>query len=97
MADYLVTYDVETETKAGRRRLRRVARACADFGQRVQLSVFEIRIDDTRLEELVARLAREIDDSRDSVRIYRLPSDRSTAVRVFGIDTWRDLDEPMVI
>lgn len=94
MADYLVSYDVETPTRDGRRRLRRVARACKDYGQRVQLSVFECRLDDTLFETFVARLMGEIDGQRDSLRVYRLPPDRGHAVRVLGRDRWRDPDKP---
>jgi CRISPR-associated protein Cas2 len=97
MADYLVTYDVETTTREGRRRLRRVARVCEDYGQRVQFSVFECRLDDTLLETFLARLAAEIDGQQDSLRLYRLPADRAQAVRVMGRDRWRDPDEPLIL
>ena len=52
MADYLVSYDVETTTREGRRRLRRVAKVCEDYGQRLQLSVFESRLDDTLFRDI---------------------------------------------
>ncbi len=63
---------METETREGRRRLRRVARVCEDYGQRVQLSVFECRLDDTLFETFLARVTEEIDGQHDSLRIYRL-------------------------
>lgn len=97
MPDYLVTYDVETVTREGRRRLRRVARACQDYGQRVQLSVFECRLDDTLFETFLDRIAREVDGQHDSLRVYRLPADRAQAVRVLGRDIWRDPEEPLVL
>ena len=97
MADYLVSYDVETVTREGRRRLRRVARVCEDYGQRVQLSVFECRLDDTLYETFLARLLQEIDGQHDSLRMYRLPADRMQAVRVLGRDRWRDPDEPIIL
>ena len=68
----LVTYDVSTTTSAGRRRLRRVARACQDFGQRVQFSVFECRLGETEFTQLRSRLLDEIDPGQDSLRLYRL-------------------------
>ena len=70
----LVTYDVETVTAAGRRRLRRVARACKDFGVRVQLSVFECEVDPAQWTALRARLIGLIDVDRDSLRFYVLGS-----------------------
>jgi CRISPR-associated protein Cas2 len=70
----LVTYDVSTETAAGRRRLRRVASACKDFGQRVQLSVFECDVDPAQWVRLKARLAAEIDPAVDSLCFYYLGS-----------------------
>jgi CRISPR-associated protein Cas2 len=97
MADYLVSYDVETTTREGRQRLRRVARVCEDYGQRVQLSVFECRLDETLFETFIARVVEEIDGQRDSLRLYRLPADRTQAVRVFGRDRWRDPDEPIIL
>ena len=63
----LVTYDVRTDDLAGRRRLRRVARACLDCGQRVQFSVFECEVDPARWVELRARLLAEIDPVKDSL------------------------------
>ena len=97
MADYLVSYDVETATKEGRRRLRRVAKVCEDYGQRVQLSVFECRLDDTLFETFLARVIHEINGQQDSLRIYRLPAERTASVRVLGRDTWRDPDAPLVL
>lgn len=93
----LVTYDVSTEAASGRRRLARVAKACLNYGQRVQKSVFECSVDEIRFEEMADKLQRIIDQDRDSIRIYRLPSDRDTAVTVYGLDAYRDLDGPLVI
>jgi CRISPR-associated protein Cas2 len=61
MANILVAYDVNTETKEGRRRLRKVATACKDYGQRVQLSVFECSVDEAQYESLKAKLYKIID------------------------------------
>lgn len=68
----LISYDVRTDDEAGRRRLRRVARACQDWGQRVQYSVFECEIDPAQWARLKARLLAEIDPERDSLRFYFL-------------------------
>lgn len=68
----LVTYDVATEDAKGRRRLRRVARACMNHGQRVQKSVFECAVDAAQWVSLRALLATEIDPAYDSLRFYFL-------------------------
>lgn len=94
--DVLITYDVNTTTPEGRRRLRSVANACKGVGQRVQLSVFECRVDASQLEELEARVASIIDPSHDSLRLYVLPPDRDRAVRVHGLDNYRDFDDPLI-
>lgn len=71
--DILVSYDVnDTESREGARRLRRVATVCKDFGQRVQFSVFECRVNQAQLEALRARLQEIIDPQADSLRIYKL-------------------------
>ena len=97
MADYLVAYDVETTTREGRRRLRRVAKVCEDYGQRVQMSVFECRLDDTLIETFLRLIAQEIRSQTDSLRIYRLPADRERSIRVIGRENWTDPDAPIVI
>ncbi len=71
----LVTYDVETITSAGRKRLRKVARQCKNFGQRVQNSVFECVIDPAQMVELKHRLEEIIDHEKDSLRFYHLGND----------------------
>jgi CRISPR-associated protein Cas2 len=93
----LVTYDVSTETAAGRRRLRRVARACLDFGQRVQNSVFECEVDPAQWASLRARLIGEVDVSEDSLRFYRLGADGKRRVEHIGAKPTLDLDGPLVI
>lgn len=95
--DILVAYDVNTEKPAGRRRLRRVAKLCEGYGQRVQLSVFECRVTDTELQRLLHRVADEIDPEQDSLRVYRLPEARGRSVFVFGRDDYVDPDGPLVV
>lgn len=81
--DILVTYDVNTETKEGRRRLRKVAEACKDYGQRVQYSVFECRVNQMQYETFQARLLKIINPRTDSIRFYRLPSQARKICRIF--------------
>jgi CRISPR-associated protein Cas2 len=95
--DILVTYDVNTETAAGRRRLRKVAEICQDFGQRVQFSVFECSINEMQLDQMIARLNAVIDSKTDSVRFYRLPGGRTKLVTTLGLDIYVDLRGPLVV
>ena len=90
----VVTYDVSTVDKAGARRLRRVAQACEDYGQRVQKSVFECHLDQRSWVLLKSRLLKEIDETEDSLRFYFLEVD--TAIQHHGINEPRDFDEPLV-
>ena len=90
----LVTYDVSTLDKPGRRRLRRVARACEDYGQRVQNSVFECRLGEKEWVLLRARLLKEINEKEDSLRFYFLDSD--IKVEHYGTRKVIDLEEPLV-
>jgi CRISPR-associated protein Cas2 len=92
----LVTYDVSTVTPAGRRRLRRVARACLDFGQRVQNSVFECDVDPAQWASLRARLIEEIDAGCDSLRFYRLGAEGRRRVEHVGAKPVLDLEGPLV-
>jgi len=92
----LITYDVATTTVEGRRRLRRVARACLDFGQRVQNSVFECDVDPAQWAALRARLIAEIDLATDSLRFYRLGADGRRRVEHLGAKAVTDLDQALV-
>ncbi len=93
----LITYDVSTVTPTGARRLRRVARACLDYGQRVQNSVFECEVDPAQWTVLRARLIAEIDTQHDSLRFYRLGADGHRRVEHIGAKAVPDLDEPMIV
>ncbi len=95
--DILVCYDVNTQTAAGRKRLRRVARCCLDYGQRVQYSVFECTVTDARLEKLRQRLLKAFDAGEDSLRIYLLGPKREEVVEAHGRDAYVDFTEPLVI
>ena len=92
----LVCYDVATTTPEGRRRLRRVARVCSDFGQRVQQSVFECTLDDADLVRLRARLLDEIDEAEDSLRLYRLIGKFEDVVECYGCDRRIDFEGPLI-
>ena len=95
--EFLVAYDVATDTAAGRARLRRVAHLCEAHGQRVQKSVFECILSDAQLEILVVRLVRTIDHDADSLRIYRLREPRDRFLRALGRDLPHDLHDPLVL
>ena len=95
--EVLVVYDVETASAAGRKRLRRVAKACEGYGQRVQDSVFECILSDDQLERLRARLSEIIDAKQDSLRIYRLMQPRERAVEEIGRRLVNDLHDPLVL
>ncbi|KAA2241255.1 CRISPR-associated endonuclease Cas2 [Salinarimonas soli] len=90
----LVAYDVRTDTPAGRTRLRRVARACLDYGQRVQNSVFECEIDPAQWTVLGGRLVALIDPAQDSLRFYRLGAEGRRRAEHVGAKTV--LDGPLV-
>jgi len=92
----LVTYDVNTTDDTGRRRLRRVARICKDFGQRVQLSVFECQVDPAQWTSLRARLIEEINNKTDSLRFYRLGSNWRPRVEHVGAKPALDLEGPLI-
>ncbi len=92
----LVTYDVSTETRAGRRRLRRVAKVCQNYGQRVQKSVFECKVDKTTYEILEKELLDEIDSNEDNLRLYQLSEPLEEHVKEFGQFKAVDFDGPLV-
>ena len=93
----LISYDVTTVDAAGRRRLRRVAKACQDYGTRVQWSVFECSVGDRELVNLRAKVLGIIDETLDSVRIYRLGDDDSVRTEHYGVREPLDLDGPLVV
>jgi CRISPR-associated protein Cas2 len=93
----LITYDVDTSDPAGQKRLRRVAKACEAYGQRVQKSVFECRLTETLLEKLKQRLLKIINPEKDSLRFYRLPGDRERWVEAYGLDRYEDFEAPLVV
>jgi CRISPR-associated protein Cas2 len=92
----LITYDVSVESGDGPRRLRRVARACKDHGQRVQFSVFEVTISPAQWVTLKARLISEIDPEKDSLRFYFLGANWRKRVEHVGAKPALDLEGPLI-
>lgn len=93
----VVTYDVSTETKEGRKRLRRVAQACQDFGVRVQKSVFECSVGAAEWVSLRARLLDELDQREDSLRFYFLDEITRQRTEHHGLGKPIDLEGPLVV
>lgn len=93
----LVTYDVASSSAGGARRLRRVARACQDFGQRVQFSVFEIEVDPAQWTALKNRLEEIIDPAQDSLRYYYLGANWQRRVEHVGAKPAVDLNGPLIV
>ena len=80
----VITYDVNTEDAAGRRRLRQIARQCVNYGQRVQNSVFECLLDPAQCRSLQAKLCQIMDEEKDSLRFYYLGKKYETKIEHFG-------------
>ena len=93
----LVTYDVNTETDAGKKRLNKVAKQCQNFGQRVQNSVFECILDPARLKLLQAKLEKIIDIEKDSLRYYNLGDDWRSRVEHVGAKATIDLEGTLIV
>ena len=93
----LVTYDVSVAEPGGPRRLRRVAKACQDFGQRVQLSVFEIEVDPAQWTSLRSRLESTIEPKHDSLRYYYLGAKWRRRVEHVGAKPAADLGGALIV
>ncbi len=93
----LVSYDVATDEGNGQRRLRRVARACKDYGQRVQYSVFECIVDPAQWTMLKERLISEIDPEKDSLRFYYLGSNYKHRVEHIGAKPSVEQEGPLIV
>lgn len=92
----LVTYDVNTETAAGKARLRKVARQCVNYGTRVQNSVFECNLDNAQFLVLKSLLSNIIDEAVDSLRFYHLGNKHSTKVEHIGVNKGINVEEPLI-
>lgn len=93
----LITYDVNTETAAGRVRLRKVAKQCANYGRRVQNSVFECILDNAQCVMLKSLLTDIIDENVDSLRFYYLGNSYKTKVEHIGVDNGIAVDETLIL
>lgn len=93
----LITYDVNTETKAGKARLRKVAKQCMNYGRRVQNSVFECIIDNAQCVQLKHLLTNIIDEELDSLRFYYLGNNYSLKVEHVGVDNGIAVDQPLFL
>lgn len=93
----LVTYDVCTESDGGEKRLRRIAKLCQDYGQRVQYSVFECLVDPVQWTLLKERLIHEMDAERDSLRFYFLGANWKKRVEHIGAKPSYDLEGPLIV
>lgn len=92
----LITYDVNTETGAGKTRLRRVAKQCVNYGTRVQNSVFECVLDPAQCLLLKATLTDLIDESVDSLRFYYLGDQKKAKVEQVGVSKGVNVQEPLI-
>lgn len=92
----LVSYDVSTVTADGERRLRRIAKACRDYGQRVQFSVFELEVEPAQWVAIKHRLSELIDERHDSLRFYYLGANWQGKVEHVGAKPTLDLHGPLV-
>ena len=81
----LITYDVSTQTPAGQKRLRQIAKQCVDYGQRVQCSVFECSVDEATFKQLQHRLLGLINEKEDSLRFYNLGNHYHSRVEHYGV------------
>lgn len=92
----LITYDVNTETSAGKARLRKVAKQCTNYGIRVQNSVFECRMDAAKCREVKDILLKIIDDRKDSLLFYYLGDNYKTRVEHFGAKNTLNVEEDLI-
>ena len=93
----LITYDVNTETAAGRKRLRQLAKQCTNYGQRVQNSVFECLVDASQCKLLQHKLVSLIDEKTDSLRFYYLGNNYKTKIEHFGVKETYDPEDVLII
>lgn len=93
----LITYDVNTEDAAGKKRLRKIAKQCVNYGQRVQNSVFECLLDAGQCRLLQAKLLDIMDESRDSLRFYYLGNKYQTKIEHFGVKDSYDPEGTLMV
>ena len=93
----LITYDVNTETAAGKARLRKVAKQCVNYGRRVQNSVFECILDSAQCVTLKATLANIVDEKTDSLRFYYLGKNYKSKIEHIGIERGISADDMLIL
>lgn len=93
----LITYDVNTEDSGGRRRLRKIAKQCVSYGQRVQKSVFECLVDATQLKKLQHCLCEIMDSEKDSLRFYYLGDKYKSKIEHFGAKPGYDVEGALIL
>ena len=92
----LITYDVSTEDAAGRKRLRKIAKECLNYGQRVQNSVFECSLDNAQLMVVRDKLRKAMDEKSDSLRIYNLGNQYTNRIEHYGVKASYDPNDTMI-
>ncbi len=93
----LITYDINTTTKEGRKRLRNVAKICLNYGQRVQNSVFECKVDEGQFRFIKHQLDETIDHEKDSLRFYRLGKNYEKTVEQMGKNDSYNIEKPLIL
>lgn len=93
----IVCYDVSFDEPGGQKRLRRIAKLCQDYGQRVQYSVFECIVDPAQWLTLKNRLVKEYDEKLDSLRFYFLGKNWKRRVEIVGVKKSPDQEDPLVL
>ena len=93
----LITYDVNTENAAGRKRLRKVAKQCVNYGQRVQCSVFECNLDEAQFRQVQLLLLSILDSDKDSLRFYNLGNNYKNRVEHFGSKPAYDAEGTLMV
>ena len=93
----LVSYDINTTTDSGKTRLRKVAKICLNYGQRVQHSLFECCVDEGQYLQLKHSLYNTIDCKVDNLRFYRLGKNYKSKIETLGVDLSYDVDSPLIL
>lgn len=91
-----MAYDIATDSPSGRKRLRKISQLCLNYGQRVQYSVFECRVNDMELHKLKTAILKVIVPQEDNIRIYHLSGPHEQCVWVTGINRYVDFDDPLI-
>ena len=93
----LITYDVNTEKAAGRKRLRSVAKTCVNYGQRVQNSVFECMLDNAKLSNVRNELLKVINPEEDSLRFYHIGKNYQNKIEHYGVKPSYDPEGVIIV